>query len=80
MILVIIALFLGCISAAPINSTVGDYSYCNKTVTSSNTLHILYSDLDNTLDILEDLCLSHDNIVSQCIEIVLNASVKAFIL
>ena len=72
MILAITAAFLSCINAAPINSTVSDYHYCNETATSSsNPLHILYNDLDKTLDVLEDLCLSHDKIVSQRIKTVL---------
>lgn len=52
-------------NAAPVNSTVSEYDYCNETdsASSSDMLHILYDDLDNALDVLGEVCLNYDEIV-----------------
>lgn len=51
-------------NAAPVNSTVSEYDYCNETdSTSSDMLHILYDDLDNALDVLGEVCLNYNEIV-----------------
>lgn len=65
MIVVVLATFVTTVNAAPINSTTSSYSYCNETsgTSSGDLLQILYDDLDNTLDVLGEVCLSYDEIV-----------------
>ena len=66
MMVVVLTTFLSSAYTAPINSTIitSEYSYCNETSSSPNdALHILYNDLDNTLDVLAEVCLNYDEIV-----------------
>ena len=66
MMIVVLTALLGSVYTAPINSTIitSDYSYCNETTSSStDALRILYVDLDNTLDVLGEVCLNYDEIV-----------------
>ena len=68
MMVVVLTALLSSVYTAPINNStiiISDYSYCNETSsTSTDALHILYDDLDNTLDVLGEVCLSYDEIVS----------------
>ena len=67
MMVVALTAILSGVCSTPINSTTAtsEYNYCNETSSSStDTLHILYNDLDNALDVLGEVCLDHDEIVS----------------
>lgn len=72
MMVVVLIAFLSSVYTAPINSTImtSEYNYCNETISSStDALHILYNDLDNTLDVLGEVCLNYDEIVSSQIPV-----------
>ena len=69
MVTMILMAVLAIASAAPTNTTSVDLSYCDEEGSTSTPLmgdkiiDELYADLDNTLDILRQLCLDHSEVL-----------------
>jgi len=66
--LVILAAILVCINAAPVNqmcSSNGDlFAYCDQTSMTEIDINELYVESDRITDVLTDLCLNYNDIVS----------------